>query len=147
MSWLRFLHIIIFLLCMPLIVVTSTSRLVLNTSPVAQWPTTQQVMPAGRMALWNQPLWVFVRVGASEAQSLLLRKEVLAFLPLTRRKTGATECSVLMAVVTMDANANLFLHLIHCGSKIQWMIPANVNTYLHSDLLTSGFAGSHVEDV
>lgn len=48
----------------------------------------------------------------------------------------------------MDANANLFLHLIRClAARIQRKISANVNTYMHSDLLTSGFACSYVEDV
>lgn len=44
----------------------------------------------------------------------MLRKNVFALVPLTHGKTSATERSVLMAVVTMDANANLFLHLIRC---------------------------------
>lgn len=86
MNWFRFLHTIIFLLYMPLIVATFTSCLVLSTTLAAHWPSTRQLMLASRVALWNQPQGVFIRVGASEPQPILLRKMCLLYCPWKNRR-------------------------------------------------------------
>lgn len=142
MNWLIFLHTIIFLLSMPLTVATFTSCHVLGTSLAAHWPATRQLMPARRMALWSHLPCLSGLVPARHTPYCWGKR--VCFTATYPGKACATECSVLMAVVTMDASANLFLHLICCvaarssGRSLQMQTPPCTVTYLHLGLHVAG---------
>lgn len=88
---------------------------------------------------------VFVRAGASEAHPILLRKTCLLHCHLPWKSVCYWMFCFNGCCYHGCKCKSVFTLNMLCGSKIQQKIPANVNTSMHSDLLTSGFARSWVE--
>lgn len=143
MNWLIFLHTIIFLLSMPLTVATFTSCHVLGTSLAAHWPATRQLMPARRMALWSH--LPCLSGWCQRAHPILLRKTCLLHCHLPWKSVCYWMFCFNGCCYHGCKCKSVFTLNMLCGSKIQRKIPANANTSMHSDLLTSGFARSWVE--